>query len=219
MNHTDIIRALTKEDLMQLVDVIGKDGKLSISSVLKHYKVSAFHTTCRRIVSDKFKEHKIGVHGQGSARRSYTCADVVRVLGVSSCWSDVFRGLEISTCGHNKKHVLRLMQEYGIIEPQFDVKSTYQRGKDRHTFATIFCIDSSYARTALRGAALRFKVKEYCCNKCGNEGQWQGEEITIELDHINGISNDNRVENLRWLCPNCHSQTKTYKNSNNGSVA
>lgn len=39
-------------------------------------------------------------------------------------------------------------------------------------------------------------------------------KITLQLDHINGINNDNRVENLRFLCPNCHSQTSTYTGKN-----
>lgn len=45
---------------------------------------------------------------------------------------------------------------------------------------------------------------------------WAGSPIVLHLDHINGISNDNRIENLRWLCPNCHSQTSTYCGRNKG---
>lgn len=40
--------------------------------------------------------------------------------------------------------------------------------------------------------------------------KWAGSSIVLHLDHENGISNDNRISNLRWLCPNCHSQTETY---------
>ena len=49
------------------------------------------------------------------------------------------------------------------------------------------------------------------CKDCGNEGVWNGKPITLELDHINGDDNDNRLENLRILCPNCHSQTPTFR--------
>ena len=50
---------------------------------------------------------------------------------------------------------------------------------------------------------------KYECSQCGL-WEWQGKSISLHLDHLNGISNDNRLENLRLLCPNCHSQTPTY---------
>lgn len=43
---------------------------------------------------------------------------------------------------------------------------------------------------------------------------WNGELIPLELEHINGINNDNRLENLTLLCPNCHAQTPTYRGKN-----
>ena len=49
----------------------------------------------------------------------------------------------------------------------------------------------------------------YVCAICGIN-EWQGKRLVLHLDHINGINNDNRLENLRLLCPNCHSQTDTY---------
>ena len=50
---------------------------------------------------------------------------------------------------------------------------------------------------------------KYLCAECGLS-EWCGKPISLHLDHLNGISNDNRLENLRLLCPNCHSQTPTY---------
>ena len=52
------------------------------------------------------------------------------------------------------------------------------------------------------------------CFKCGLKEEWQGEPISLQLDHINGDHDDNRLENLRILCPNCHSQTNTYSGKN-----
>jgi len=59
------------------------------------------------------------------------------------------------------------------------------------------------------------KLIDYKCSSCGNEGEWRGERLSLQLEHINGISNDNRLKNLTFLCPNCHSQTKTYAGRKN----
>lgn len=58
--------------------------------------------------------------------------------------------------------------------------------------------------------------REYKCNHC-NITKWRGKPINLDLDHINGDTFNNTLENLRFLCPNCHSQTKTYKGRNRNS--
>lgn len=77
-------------------------------------------------------------------------------------------------------------------------------------FDKMFCENSEVNRSCVRKYILKNNILEYKCAICGNTGEHLGKPLTLQLDHINGIFNDHRLENLRWLCPNCHSQTETW---------
>lgn len=64
--------------------------------------------------------------------------------------------------------------------------------------------------SSLKRRLINEKRLDYVCALCGNTGEWNGKELVLQLDHINGDHKDNRIENLRFLCPNCHSQTETF---------
>ena len=70
-----------------------------------------------------------------------------------------------------------------------------------------------HTRTVLRRCILKHDLLPYKCDICGIT-EWNNKTLSLELDHINGKNNDNRLENLRFLCPNCHSQTSTYGSRN-----
>jgi hypothetical protein len=74
----------------------------------------------------------------------------------------------------------------------------------------VFCEDSTYSRQHLKDRIIKNDLIEYKCFVCGNKGEWNGKKLSLQLEHKNGINNDNRLENISFLCPNCHSQTPTY---------
>lgn len=69
------------------------------------------------------------------------------------------------------------------------------------------------ARASIKRRLLELGLLTEKCSRCGLM-EWRGKSITIQLDHINGVKDDWRIENLRMLCPNCHSQTPTFSGRN-----
>ncbi|NDH09841.1 MAG: hypothetical protein EBY16_09610 [Gammaproteobacteria bacterium] len=71
-----------------------------------------------------------------------------------------------------------------------------------------------HPRRIVKRTIIRDKLIDHKCSECGITNEWNNKPIVLQLDHINGINNDNRLSNLRFLCPNCHSQTETFCGSN-----
>lgn len=90
------------------------------------------------------------------------------------------------------------------------------RVKSKYKMSDIFCDNSFVSKPHLRKCILQLNIIPYKCSNfnCSIKTEWLGNKITLELDHINGNNRDNRLENLRFLCPNCHSQTPTFRNNN-----
>jgi 5-methylcytosine-specific restriction endonuclease McrA len=87
----------------------------------------------------------------------------------------------------------------------------------RRDLADLLVSGSQANSDRLRRRLIRSGIKNALCEICGNT-EWNGQPISLELDHVNGKSNDNRLENLRILCPNCHAQTETYRGRNIGNA-
>jgi 5-methylcytosine-specific restriction endonuclease McrA len=125
---------------------------------------------------------------------SYSMAEVVRKLGLNK--------------SKNTYSTLRKELEFYNIETNFRKRS---RNTTPYKNREIYCENSTYDRTTLRNRIIKENILNYQCYQCGIV-DWNDKSLSLQLDHINGIPNDHRIENLRFLCPNCHSQTKTWGN-------
>lgn len=90
------------------------------------------------------------------------------------------------------------------------INSSYNNKKNEE----LFIKNGSKNRISLKKRILNQKLKENICEICKQPPFWNGKPMVLILDHINGISNDNRLENLRLVCPNCNSQLETTNGKN-----
>lgn len=83
-----------------------------------------------------------------------------------------------------------------------------------HTVETVLTKGDKRRNAVVRKFVLDNALLEYVCCRCGSGPVWCNEELTLELDHIDGDATNNLIENLRFLCPNCHTQTPTSRGRN-----
>lgn len=81
----------------------------------------------------------------------------------------------------------------------------------------VFVESSTYPRHRLKERIIAGNMIVYQCACCGIGPEWNGKPMPLILDHKNGVNNDNRLENLRFVCSNCDSQLPTYKSKNRAS--
>lgn len=99
---------------------------------------------------------------------------------------------------------------YGLYKP---VRSKLYHGRKFLLSDILAGKHPSYPTSHLSKRLVSEKIKDYRC-ECCNINSYNGQKISLELDHIDGISHNHQLSNLRLLCPNCHSQTSTYKGKN-----
>jgi hypothetical protein len=110
---------------------------------------------------------------------------------------------------------VRRAKKLGVYKPNQGGKGT-KKGTYSNRIPTeeiLSGLHPSYQTYKLGNRIIEENVLSYECSDC-KINEWNNKEIRLELDHIDGNRTNHKLENLRWLCPNCHSQTKTFRGKN-----
>ena len=136
-----------------------------------------------------------------------------KIIEQSNSLTDCCIRLNFSPYGTNgRNQIKKRAEELGIpLKFSYENKREYKK----QSYDEILVENSSYqSRQSLKKRLLRDNLLENKCQICGQLPIWNNQPLSLQLDHINGHNNDNRLENLRILCPNCHSQTNTFSGKN-----
>lgn len=146
---------------------------------------------------------------------SNSLIEVLSKIGLKSVSGSSSRTIFYKYCKENNLEEQLKELQIRSRKKQAETIIKYNKDKRAASFEECFCEESKIARHAVKRKIINEHLIEYKCAICGNTGEWNDQKLVLQLDHINGINNDNRLENLRFLCPNCHSQTKTYSGKHN----
>ncbi len=145
--------------------------------------------------------------------------DFKKLVSCSNTLSDILKVFGLLHKGGNCRTLKNRIKEENIDISHIKLgrgSNAGRRFKPKKSLEEMFCVNSTTKRSVLKHKLIKHQILEYKCYgyNCKVKDRWNNKPITLHLEHINGISNDNRIENLTFLCPNCHSQTDTYAGKN-----
>lgn len=147
-------------------------------------------------------------------RRKYTKEILAPIVKESLSISEVLRKLGLAVAGGTHYYISNIIKEYKLDTSHFlgsraNSGSNHKGGPSKRPPNDILVLRSvGYrAKTKHLVRALKEIGRSYVCEVCGNKGIWNKKLLMLQVNHINGNWLDDRLENLQFLCPNCHSQT------------
>jgi Zn finger protein HypA/HybF involved in hydrogenase expression len=152
--------------------------------------------------------------------RKYTLEEFKLAVEQSYSVAQVLTKLGLAPKGGNYGVFHRYKKQHNIDTSHFTGQG-HLKGKT-HNYTTkpleeILVEESDYNSHKLRLRLIGEGIKEHKC-ECCRLSEWMGQPISLELDHIDGDNKNNKLDNLRVLCPNCHAQTPTYRGKNKKKI-
>lgn len=149
---------------------------------------------------------------------NYSQQEIAQIVRLSTSYKDFARkiGYSNSPSGDTIKAIKEKLASYDTEHFTTNNKIVVER-----TVENTFIVNSTASQKSLRKLYYEGNYTSYQCAICGQLPIWQGKELTLILDHIDGINNNDVLDNLRWVCPNCNQQLETTgsKNPNRKIIA
>lgn len=136
-------------------------------------------------------------------------------------WSDLLRNVGLCESGSSQHGIRQRVKALGLDTTHFSGHN--RRAVLGHTgrsapISEFLRNPRKVNSSHLKGRLIQEGMLENRCTECGQDSTWNGKHLVMQLDHIDGDRLNNLLDNLRLLCPNCHSQTPTYRGRNKGNI-
>lgn len=199
---------------MRKLDFNLEDFKNKIEEGLTKKELSKHYSCSRNTIASYMKDNNLIIPSE--SYKKVKDIDIINaVASCDTCISDVLRVLGFRGHGASDTMLRKRIRELNIDTSHMSGFSSKRVSLDSLDESQVLFKGSSVTASAIKEYIIRNQIFDYQCKSCGNKGLWNGKNLSLHLDHINGVSNDHSKQNLRLLCPNCHSQTKTYCGRNN----
>ncbi len=146
----------------------------------------------------------------------YTEEDARAAIANSSSYAEALRKVGLRPAGGNHQHFRHYVDQiWQIPTDHFDparasLEALARARLERTPLEAILVESSRYSRKALKARLYEAGLKARRCELCGQDENWNGSRMSLILDHINGVPDDNRIDNLRIVCPNCAATLDTH---------
>jgi hypothetical protein len=150
----------------------------------------------------------------------YTKELLAPVVAESKSYAEVIRRLGLDWSGGTQNHLVSRIKSHGLNTSHFlgqgrNCGTEHKGGNKKLHWSEVLVLNRrrgwKEGVSRLRQAMIDSGIP-YVCACCGCRPEWRGQPLILEIDHENGDSRDNRRGNVRFLCPNCHSQTENFGN-------